>query len=55
LPLKLRRRAIVEQFDVQRFLRAVAALRLVVAPEAQSEDLMALLSDNQQFQIEDRR
>jgi ATP-dependent Lhr-like helicase len=53
LPLKLRRRAIVEQFDVQCFLRAVAALRPVVAPETQSEDLLALLSGNQQSKIED--
>jgi ATP-dependent Lhr-like helicase len=55
LPLKLRRRAIVEQFAVSRFLDAVAALRPTVAQESQAEDLMALLDDGQQSKIEDRR
>jgi ATP-dependent Lhr-like helicase len=54
LPLKLRRRAIVEQFDVPRFLGAVAALRPIAAPESQAEDLMALLGDGQESKIEDR-
>jgi hypothetical protein len=48
LPLKLRRRAIVEQFDVPRFLGAVSALRPLVAPESQAEDLAALLNDSQE-------
>jgi ATP-dependent helicase Lhr and Lhr-like helicase len=44
LPLRLRRRSIVEQFDVPRFLGAVAALRPLAAQESQAEDLVALLS-----------
>jgi ATP-dependent helicase Lhr and Lhr-like helicase len=47
LPLKMRRRAIVEQFDVPRFLGAVTALRPLLAPESQTEDLAALLNDGQ--------
>jgi ATP-dependent Lhr-like helicase len=54
LPLKLRRRAIVEQFDVARFLGAVATVRPIVAPESQAEDLMALLHDSEMLRSEDR-
>jgi hypothetical protein len=43
LPSRLRRRAVVEQFGVARFLGAVAALRPVVAPEALAEELNDLL------------
>jgi ATP-dependent Lhr-like helicase len=43
LPLRLRRRAVVEQFDVARFLNATAALRPQLAPESVSDDLAALL------------
>src|SRR5689334_15577679 len=45
LPLHLRRRAVVEQFDVVGFLAAVAALRPLAAPEGLAEDLTALLAD----------
>jgi hypothetical protein len=44
LPLPLRRRAIVEQFDPPRFLTAVARLRPVAAPEALADDLIALVT-----------
>ena len=43
LPAALRRRAVVEQFNVPRFLAAVAALRPVVAPEALAAELDELL------------
>lgn len=43
LPLALRRRAVVEQFDVPRFMAAVAALRPLVAPEELADDLAALV------------
>lgn len=43
LPTALRRRAVVEQFDIPRFLSAVAALRPIVAPEELAEDLTRLL------------
>ncbi|MCG8346508.1 MAG: hypothetical protein MI924_01850 [Chloroflexales bacterium] len=43
LPVKLRRRAVVEQFDVARFLAAVTALRPIVAPEELGEELLQLL------------
>src|SRR6266542_891390 len=46
LPLKLRRRAIVEQFDQPRFLAALAALQPIVAPEELTEDLEALIEDD---------
>ncbi len=44
LPVSLRRRAVVEQFDVQRFLRTLDALLPQRAPEALAFDLQALLS-----------
>ncbi|MBC8075617.1 MAG: hypothetical protein H7Y32_06030, partial [Chloroflexales bacterium] len=44
LPVSLRRRSVVEQFDVPRFLRAVAALQPLVAPEALSDDLTLLVA-----------
>jgi ATP-dependent Lhr-like helicase len=44
LPSRLRRRAVVEQFGVARFLGAVAALRPVVAPDELAEDLIALVA-----------
>lgn len=44
LPTHLRRRAVVEQFDVARFLAAVAALRPVAAPEVLTDDLIQLLA-----------
>ena len=37
---------VVEQFDVTLFLDAVATLRLLAAPEALAEDLIALLADD---------
>jgi Lhr-like helicase len=43
LPLRLRRRAVVEQFGIERFLDVLAAQQLLVAPETLSEDLAALL------------
>ncbi len=43
LPTAQRRRAVVEQFDIPRFLSAVAALQPVVAPEGLAEDLARLL------------
>jgi hypothetical protein len=43
LPMHLRRRAVVEQFNVPRFLEAIAALRPSVAPDALADDLAALL------------
>jgi len=45
LPLKLRRRAVVEQFDQPRFLAALAALHPVVAPEELREELEELIED----------
>lgn len=44
LPPTLRRRAVVEQFDVPRFLAAISALRPLIAPEALCEELSALLA-----------
>ena len=44
LPLPLRRRAIVEQFDPPRFLAAMARLRPIAAPEALADDLIALVT-----------
>ena len=46
LPLKLRRRAVVEQFDLPRFLAALAALRPIVAPEELTEELEGLIEDD---------
>jgi hypothetical protein len=43
LPVHLRRRAVVEQFDVPRFLEAIAALRPSVAPDALTDNLADLL------------
>ena len=43
LPVHLRRRAVVEQFNVPRFLEAIAALRPSVAPDALTDDLADLL------------
>ena len=44
LPAHLRRRAVVAQFDVPRFLAAVATLQPSLAPDALSDDLAALLA-----------
>jgi hypothetical protein len=43
LPAHVRRRAVVEQFNVPRFLEAIAALRPLVAPDALADDLAELL------------
>jgi ATP-dependent Lhr-like helicase len=43
LPIILRRRAVVEQFDVPRFLAAVTSLRPILAPESLAMDLRRLL------------
>jgi hypothetical protein len=43
LPIILRRRAVVEQFDVPRFLAAVTSLRPILAPESLALDLRRLL------------
>lgn len=43
LPTELRRRAVVEQFDVPRFLAATQALHLERAPEALTEALQHLI------------
>jgi len=43
LPTPLRRRAVVAQFDVPRFLAAVDALRPARAPEQGADDLLVLL------------
>jgi ATP-dependent Lhr-like helicase len=43
LPVKLRRRTVVEQFDAARFLVAVTALRPIVAREELGEELLQLL------------
>jgi ATP-dependent Lhr-like helicase len=45
LPTTLRRRSVVAQFDVPRFLAAVAQLRPLVAAEQAALELMELLSD----------
>jgi ATP-dependent Lhr-like helicase len=45
LPVELRRRAVVEQFNVSRFLRAAQSLRTERASEALSEDLHLLIRD----------
>ena len=47
LPPQLRRRAVVEQFDVPLFLEAITALQPLVAPEALAEDLIELLNADQ--------
>jgi hypothetical protein len=43
LPLKLRCRAVVEQFDVAGFLQAISALHPLAAPDALADDLASLL------------
>lgn len=43
LPIRLRRYAVVEQFDIPLFLEATTALRPAVAPEPLSDELAALL------------
>jgi len=43
LPLDLRRRAVIEQFDAPRFLQAVNRLKLELAPETLTESLQALI------------
>ena len=48
LPRQLRRQAVVEQFDVSRFVEAVAMLRVQVAPETLSEDLRRLVATDEQ-------
>jgi ATP-dependent Lhr-like helicase len=47
LPPQLRRRAVVEQFDVPLFLEAITALQPLAAPEALAEDLIELLNADQ--------
>ena len=44
LPTELRQRAVIEQFDVPRFIQATRELNIVRAPEAISQDLQALLA-----------
>ena len=44
LPAAVRRRSVLEQFNVPRFLEAITALRPVTAPESLSSDLAALLA-----------
>lgn len=46
VPPELRRRAVVEQFDVARFLAAVTALRPLRAPETLAADLLQLMSEH---------
>ena len=43
LPTKMRRRAVVEQFNVPQFLDAVATLRPMSAPPSLAEDLIRLI------------
>ncbi|GAC1544895.1 MAG: hypothetical protein NVS2B7_19440 [Herpetosiphon sp.] len=45
VPSALRRRAVIEQFDVPRFLAAVAELRPCLAPDDLADDLLALVGD----------
>jgi hypothetical protein len=45
LPVALRRRAVVEQFDVEAFLCAVSVLRPIITSEEAYEDLVALIED----------
>ncbi|MCC6627305.1 MAG: DEAD/DEAH box helicase [Chloroflexi bacterium] len=45
LPLSLRQRTLVEQFDPPRFLAALARRRPVPAPEALADDLIALVTE----------
>ncbi len=44
VPVDLRRRAVVEQFDVPRFIRAVEGLRMERASEALTEELHLLIA-----------
>lgn len=43
LPIALRRRTVIEHFDVPRFVHALARLQWVNAPEALVEELQSLL------------
>jgi hypothetical protein len=43
LPVELRRRAVVEQFNVPRFVTAVSDMRVMRAPESLMQDLRHLL------------
>jgi len=43
LPLELRRRAVVEQFEAPRFTNAINGLRIVRSPEALTESLESLI------------
>ena len=43
LPVALRRRAVIEQFDVPRFVRVTATLEVITAPETLIESLTNLL------------
>jgi hypothetical protein len=45
LPVSVRRHAVIDQFDIEAFLNALAALHLVIAPAEVHDDLMALLED----------
>jgi len=45
LPIELRRRAVVEQFGVARFVEGVAALKTERTPEELSEDLRRLVAE----------
>ena len=45
LPIALRRRAVVEQFDVARFVEAIAGLKVDRTPEKLSEDLRRLVAE----------
>jgi hypothetical protein len=46
LPIELRRRAVMEQFDGARFVAAVAELNIERTPEKLSEDLRRLVADD---------
>jgi ATP-dependent Lhr-like helicase len=46
LPIELRRRAVVEQFGVARFVEGVAALKTERTPEELSEDLRRLVAED---------
>ena len=45
LPIELRRRAVVGQFGVARFVEGMAALKIERTPEKLSEDLRRLVAD----------
>ncbi len=46
LPVEVRRRAVAEQFDVPRFLRAIEDLEVQLAPEEIAEDLLCLIASS---------